>query len=229
MFSESLTVRILGDSSQLRQELTSTESLLETFQERLTSLANAGEQLGKLFAGLSRLTTPLQAVSKLIGQLTQQVRLLSETPVTLNVQPALAALQRLSGAIDQVAARLRMIAISLPVPTGAFPVFGGVGGGGPGGGPLPGLPPKLSPAGLSGLDASPVLNVIPARDHSLTQSMERLPRDVTGLDRPVPGAAASSVTNHFGGITLNVREVADVERLMRDFRLRGIHLRNRRG
>jgi hypothetical protein len=36
-------------------------------------------------------------------------------------------------------------------------------------------------------------------------------------------------TNHFGGITIQVREAADVNTLIRDLRLQGIHLRNRRG
>lgn len=40
---------------------------------------------------------------------------------------------------------------------------------------------------------------------------------------------SSSVTNHFGGITIAVRETADVNSLMRDLRLQGLSLRHRQG
>jgi hypothetical protein len=42
-------------------------------------------------------------------------------------------------------------------------------------------------------------------------------------------STSSAVTNHFGGITIAVRETADVNSLMRDLRLQGLSLRHRHG
>ena len=42
-------------------------------------------------------------------------------------------------------------------------------------------------------------------------------------------STTSMVTNHFGGITIEVRETADVNSLMRDLRLQGLSLRHRQG
>ena len=40
---------------------------------------------------------------------------------------------------------------------------------------------------------------------------------------------SSSTVNHFGGITIEVRETADVNSLMRDLRLQGLATRHRQG
>lgn len=42
-------------------------------------------------------------------------------------------------------------------------------------------------------------------------------------------STTSTVTNHFGGINIQVREAADVNSLMRDLRLQGLSLRHRQG
>lgn len=42
-------------------------------------------------------------------------------------------------------------------------------------------------------------------------------------------STSSAITNHFGGITIAVRETADVNSLMRDLRLQGLSLRHRQG
>ncbi|RLS52604.1 MAG: hypothetical protein DWH91_16275 [Planctomycetota bacterium] len=44
-----------------------------------------------------------------------------------------------------------------------------------------------------------------------------------------PRNSSSAVVNHFGGITIAVRETADVNSLMRDLRLQGLSIRHRQG
>lgn len=44
-----------------------------------------------------------------------------------------------------------------------------------------------------------------------------------------PTTSSSAVVNHFGGITIAVRETADVNSLMRDLRLQGLSIRHRQG
>ncbi len=48
-------------------------------------------------------------------------------------------------------------------------------------------------------------------------------------DRSAPLDQSTSTINHFGGITIEVRETADVNALMRDLRLQGLDTRHRQG
>lgn len=224
MFTESLTIRILGDSSGFRSELEDVLNGLDTFRQQLSEIQSAGERLGAAFRGLSGALKPLQAASQLLSQVTQQVHTLSQTPITLNIQPALSALQALSAAISAVMARMTAISF-LP----------GMMGGGAVGGPLPGLPPKYAAGGLVtgplGTDAVPAL--LTAGEFVLNrEAVAALGTDLlTSLNRMSQPAVASSTstTNHFGGITIQVQEAGGVNDIVRDLRLQGIHLRNRRG
>lgn len=225
MFTESLTIRILGDSSGLRRELEDVLRRLDALRQRIADVGSAGQQLAKSFSGLSQATTPLQQLSKLLTQITQQIRALSQTPIALNVQPALASLQRLFAMIEAVAARLRMISV-LPTPYVGNPISTG-----------PALPPKFAAGGLvlgpTGVDRIPAL--LTAGEFVLNrQTVAALGTDLLNSLNTSPTAspapsASPATTNHFGGITINVRESADVNGLVRDLRLQGIHLRNRRG
>lgn len=247
MFSESLTIRILADSSAFRTELDAVLGQLESFQERVTAIADAGRSLSEGVASLAKALGPVQQLSKLLTGIQQQIRSLSRTPVTLNVQPALAALHRLAAAIDAIAARLR--ALSLPSPSvipatlpnglpgratkGSIPAAAGA---------ISALvtPPSIA-SRFSSQDTLPAMLNPPAIDLSLRSNADRpSPERVQQIpvtqnlpvvqDRTLPGQPAAAVTtNHFGGITIQVRETADVNALVRDLRLQGIHLRNRRG
>ena len=62
-------------------------------------------------------------------------------------------------------------------------------------------------------------NSSPTAFHSSTSS----------LDRSIQHDQSSSTVNHFGGITIEVRETADVNSLMRDLRLHGLSTRHRQG
>lgn len=122
MYSESLTVRILGDSSGLQQELSNVEQSISQLHDRITSATQAGQQVGTALGRVANATGPLQQVSNLLSRVTQQARALSQQPITLNVRPAIAALNQLMQVINQVASQLRNLSL---------------GGGGGGGGPAP--------------------------------------------------------------------------------------------
>lgn len=51
----------------------------------------------------------------------------------------------------------------------------------------------------------------------------------SSLDRSTQLDQSSATVNHFGGITIEVRETADVNSLMRDLRLQGLATRHRQG
>jgi hypothetical protein len=276
-FSESLTVRILGDSSGLRREIADVISEIANLQERLRGVSSSGDQLGRSVGNISAAIRPLQQVSQFLSRITQQVQALSQTPVSLNVQPALQALQQLMNAAQAAAGVLRLLSVGPVAPAGPQPQPAAEG--------LDGNPRRMASGGLvtgqPGLDRIPamlsageyVLNrgAVESLGTRLLDSMNLQTRRVlpdslsaplpsqpparlsvvsSGVrDRPrsvVPPAAVLAVpdpprspgaptsthpatVNHFGGITIQVRETADVNSLVRDLRLQGITLRNRRG
>jgi hypothetical protein len=115
-FAESLTIRILGDSSGLARELELTEQALEGLQQQVTALAQGGERIGQSFAKLEAATTPLQQLSGLLSRVLQQTQNLSQQSISLNVQPALNSLMQLSAAIAGVSAQLRTLSLGNAAP-----------------------------------------------------------------------------------------------------------------
>lgn len=276
-FTESLTVRILGDSSGLRREIADVVSEISNLQERLRSVSSSGDQLGRSVGNISAAIRPLQQVSQFLSRITQQVQTLAQTPVSLSVQPALQALQQLMNAAQAAAGMLRLLSVG-PVgpapPQPAAPAADGnprrmASGGlvtGPAG--LDRVPTMLSageyvlnrsaveslgtrmldslnaralriPAQASAAMESVSHHVEPDAAHSLAAPYSHDARPIRLHSTPsVSPPSASQVTqlsqqqstvNHFGGITIQVRESADVNGLIRDLRLQGISLRNRRG
>ena len=77
--------------------------------------------------------------------------------------------------------------------------------------------PQNSPSLTGSVDSRgiPRSSSFSSTSHSLEQS--------SSLDN------SSSTVNHFGGITIEVRETADVNSLMRDLRLQGLATRHRQG
>lgn len=262
MFSESLTVRILADSSSFRGELDNALSQLDRFRESVRTSATAGSTLADSFSQLSQAIGPLQQISKLLSGIGQQIRAIGQTPLTIDVSQAIGSLMSLLNMIDMVAARLRALSMPTSLPGVGGP--GGIPGGGPPGvapgvgGPLPGLPGKYGAtapfiaAAMSGPRSAAALRMpIAPEPRDVIVNLPALAEPAITGDRiasptPAPSLAGSSdaygttasraavpaessTTNHFGGITIQVRETADVNTLVRDLRLQGIHLRNRRG
>ena len=160
-FSESLTVRILGDSSGLRRELQSAADEIDKLHSRLSESADASNHLSASFRKLSNATGPLRQLSGLLNRIQQQLNNLAQRPVMLNVQPAISALQQLMRAAQMAATYIRTISTgpSFPTPGPAAP---------PGSGTMPitgGTPPTRQRQFASGgLVSGPTgIDNIPAR------------------------------------------------------------------
>lgn len=219
-FTDSLTIRILGDSSPLQRELDAVTTKLTNFQSQLAGLANTS-------APAANLTRPLEQLSRLFDRVTNQARTLSRLPVTLNVAPALNSLQTLGRAIDSIAAKLRAVAVipfGAPQPIPAPPIRRFAEGGlvtGPAG---TDRVPALLTSGEFVLRPSAVqqlgLTFLNALNHNRTSSPPHAPT--------TPVVPPSHTTN-YGGITLNVTQPTDLPTLLRDLRFQATTTRTRRG
>jgi len=119
---ESLTVQILGDSSGLEQELNSVADLLDELQQQLAGANEGAAGLGNAFGNLASALAPLQALSSELGMIGQQIQQLAGQPVSLNVQPALDALNLLMQNALAAAAQLAMLSnVALPGLPAGFP------------------------------------------------------------------------------------------------------------
>jgi hypothetical protein len=232
MFTESLTVRILGDSSDLQRELESVLSQLDGFQGRLSAAGEATRALSDGLRSFSEAGTPLRQVSTQLSAVDRQFAQLSSHTVTINVQPALAALAQLSATAQAVATQLAQLS--------AVTVAGPSAGGRPNR-----MAAGFSSGGLvegpAGFDSVPAMltegefvlsrEVTQALGTTFLTALNRNP--VGAVSRTTPPAVmsgpVSSTTNHFGGITVNVTEPGGVNDVIRDLRMHGAALRVRRG
>ncbi len=155
-FSESLTVRILGDSSGLRQELDTVSSEIQKLQQNLSSTVGSTGQLRQSFTKLSSGLKPLQQINAQLLQVQQHVRAISQQPVTLNVQPAIQSLQQLIQYAIMVARQIQMITGRTGGGrTSPIAPAGPIGGGGNGGGPVRNFASGGLVSGPSGIDRVP--------------------------------------------------------------------------
>lgn len=234
MFTESLTVQILGDSSELQRELEQVAEGLDGLQSRLSEASEAGEQIGE---GLGRAATAvpqLNQISAVLNRISQEARQLSQQSITLNVQPALNALAQLSAMIQAVSVQLQGLGaggVGIPadvhpprIPVGPVPVFstGGL------------------VEGPAGIDQVPAW--LTAGEFVISrESTQRLGTtflnamnsgrpSLTAAPEMAPGPTQlTQTTNHFGGITIEVTEAVELNDVVRDLRLQGAELRHRRG
>ncbi|HWL09533.1 MAG TPA: hypothetical protein VNQ76_14080 [Planctomicrobium sp.] len=246
-FTESITVQILGDSSGLQQELEQVAERLSGLQQQLSDVAGGTGQLESALQGLSSALGPLQGISNQLGIIHQQIQMITRQPITLDVSPALGALQQLIQAA-QIAAQ-QLAALNMAAAMGGM--IGGMSGLS-GNQPIRGFATGGLVTGPAGVDRVParlsagefVLNhqaVASIGVRTLNQLNEGR---ATGLS--APASSVSNVTsvrkessqstraemttnNHFGGIEVHVRETTDVPELLRDLRSRDISLRHRRG
>ena len=231
-FTESLTIRILGDSSHLQQELQEVTRHVTDLRTQFSRLGEVNRIIDQSLSRLSALSQPLQTVSRAIANATSQLRTLSRTPVTLNVSPALNSVAVLSAAIGRLAAQIRAlppVGLRLPaqpiLPPGIrIPRFatGGLVNGPAGADHVPALltagefvirEPVVRQLGATFLEALNQNRQPPARPSAT----------------PTSAAVEQSTVNNFGGISINVRTPTEVNNIIRDLRLQGIQLRNRRG
>lgn len=232
MFTESLTVRILGDSSDLQRELGAVLSQLDEFQSRLADASSGGRDLAEGLRSAGEASAPLRLISTQLGAVQRQVQQLSGQSISLNVQPALAALAQLSASIQMVAAQLAQLSAASAVASVA------------GSGRPTRMQPGFAEGGLvegpAGFDAVPAW--LTAGEFVMNQeSTQRLGTTFltslnagsTGMtSRTMSDVAAgpvSTTNNHFGGITVQVTEPGGVNEVVRDLRMHGAALRVRRG
>ena len=228
--TESLTIRILGDSSSLQAELKKVVRDVSKLKDSLSVFGEIGAQINRAVEQISRFQRPLLQISNLFRQIHDQAQTLGQLPITLNIAPALSALAQLSAAISVVAAQLRQLSAG---PVGP----GGPGGAGGGTGPIRRFAQGGFVAGSGGVDRVPAL--LSAGEFVLRRdAVDRMGvRFLNALNQQTPVATASpplsatSTTNNnnFGGLTVNVSQPGDVNGLVRDLRFQGFRLRNRRG
>lgn len=228
MFTESLTVRLLGDSSQLQGELESVAERVEELAGRLSAVQGGFDRAGRSASSLGAAVAPLQNVARAIDQVQGKLDQLSRTSVSLNVSPALNALAMLSQAVSQVASQLASLFIT------AAPISGGGGeptgmrfasGGlvtGPGG--IDRVPALLT-AGEYVLQASAVERLGIGFLEAINQSGWKPGRVARG--ESVSGSG--TVTNHFGGITIQVEQVGRLDEVLDTVMSEESRLRARRG
>lgn len=242
MFADSLTVRILGDSSGLRAELDAVLAQLDLFGQKVGELAGLSQRLTANLGQVTYALGPLQSVQGMLDGVGQRLRAISQTPLTINVKPAIAALAQLAAAIEAAAIGMRGLSASTPG-AGTGP---GVATAGPANSlatpsaslaPAPFLAPgEGARKGRAAVDAMLAPTGPLSLDPRSVEPLHGWPgemREPASNSRYGSALAAAptveSTTNHFGGLTIQVREAVDVNNLVRDLRLQGIHLRNRRG
>jgi len=255
-FTESLTIRILGDSEGLQRELESATRAVEEFRERLSEVSDWSSQLGDTIDSVGSVQG-LEQVNNALERIRSQMLWINNTPLVINVAPALANLEALSTALDAIIFKLMLIRA----------LGGGVSlGGGGGGGAAPVAPAAqfasggvvTGPAGIDRVPAmltagefvisSPAvrelgegflwaLNESPLRtmDETRNRSLKRAMYSPSANQGGVRGGSVRTLETsrheimHVGGVTINVNQGIDPESALRNLRLQGISLRNRRG
>ncbi len=215
MFTESLTVRILGDSSDLQRELEAVTSQLDDLQSRLADTGAGARTLAEGLGSASESTGPLRQVSTQLTAVSRQVAQLNGQSISLNVQPALVALAQLSSALQAVMAQMMQLAALGSVGTAA----------------VGGLPTRMSGSALGAAAAAPPRLSTPALWPMISTRLgtETGTRPLAAPVRPINSTPNATTNNHFGGITIQVTEPGSVNDVMRDLRLQGAALRVRRG
>jgi hypothetical protein len=233
-FSESLTVTLTADSSALQSELQNVVSQLDTLKSRVQSVQQGFQQAGSAANGLGAAVGPVQNLGRALQQVAGQVDALSHMSISLNVTPALNALNMLSQAIAQVAAQLQSLAVPMapgipfggPLPGPRSPVEGYARGGLVGG--LPGI--DRVPAWLSAGEFVLRPAAVEQLGVAFLQALNDRPQGFRRGDLPQSGGADSaSVTNHFGGITVQVQTATDVSHVLDALAQEQSRLATRRG
>ncbi len=149
MATESLTIQILGDSSGLQQELGQVADLLGNLQQQMADVSNGGEQIGQSLQGISSAMGSLQGVSQMLGAISQQIQVINQQPISINVAPALGAIQQLIQAAQMAAQQLAALNM--------MSSMGGIGGmiEGGNGGPIRGFASGGLVTGPAGIDQVP--------------------------------------------------------------------------
>lgn len=251
-FNESLTVRILGDSEGLQRSLEEAARSVEDFRSRLSELSDWSNQLRESMEGIGA-SQGLERISTILERIQGQMVWINQTPLVINVAPALASLSVLSAALDAILMKLLMIRAMGAAGGGAS---GGGGGGGVGpvgefasGEPVTGLPgidrvPAMLTAGEFVISSPTARELgdgfLRALNESPARTLGRVGKRVgenggSAVSSPVWRGRGEIVETsrqeitHVGGVTIHLNGDVDPESVLRQLKLQGISLRNRRG
>ena len=217
LLSESLTVRILGDSSGLQRELSAVARQIEEFRRRMSQVTELSQRVGRMSGlpsemqgGLEGVTAELSGIRELIGQI-------NSTPLVIDVTPALAGLQMVASVLEAIAARMQMLAAGPGIPgpqPGGVPATVNTGRRMAGGGLV---------SGESGIDRVPTWLTAgefvlqrPVVEQMGVNALHRMNQgEWPGQRVPQRGPALSAgttsqVVNDVGGITVNLHERMDL-------------------
>ncbi len=237
-FTESLTVRILADSSELTRGLEEARRQLRTLGEQIAGLSNAGRGISSPLERLSSQQRGLEQVSTALSRISAAVRELSVQSITLNVAPALSALQNLSAMVDLIRAKLASVGAGGIGSAAVSSTGNGIAGSGDaagGGGRVAGFASGGMVSGPAGLDRVPAML---SRGEFVLQSdaVDALGVGfLQGLNAMRPGgvelmpASGGGSVHQYGDITINVRQPGQVRDVVRDLQFQGFRLRQRRG
>lgn len=230
-FRESLTIAIRGDSSHFSRELDQVGERIAGLSRRLERFNRATGEMGRAFERFSTAIPPLQLISTLLKRITSQIRLLSRTPIVIDIRPAAQSLKLLGALIDATAAKLARLS--------ALGSIGGAGGGSAG--PVRTYASGGYVTGPGGVDRVPAMLTAgefvirrPVVQQLGTAFLSALNQSGPVSPRPtlISGNRSShstTVMNNLGGVTVNVSQVGEVEGLVRDLQFRDAALRARRG
>jgi len=232
--NESLTIQIRGDSSGFSRELDQVFSRISELDSRMAGAESSGQKLSSSLQGLRNAITTVDRLSRVFEQLRQHITSVSNTPVRVNVQPAMNALQALQSQIAATRAQLQSL-------QGMSASAGGFGGAG-----LVGYAHGGVVNGRPGLDRIPAMltaGEFVVRESSVNQlgvqflnalnERGRLPQRTAPRERATEvmerNRGSSSHQTNFGGINIHVRQASDVSGIMRELQAGGVRLKNRRG
>ncbi|HSG69111.1 MAG TPA: hypothetical protein VLA12_01780 [Planctomycetaceae bacterium] len=231
-FTESLTIRIRGDSSEFSQELDRVSQRLSEFEGRLSGVESAGHRLDSMFQRWGQAVQPLNRISQALDGIRRRLHEIGNTPLNINVQPAMQSLLALQSQLALVLAQMRQL--------NSISLAGGFAGGGFGttgfaqGGLVDGRPGfDRIPAMLSAGEF--VIREASVRDLgveflSVLNNEGRMPASRGNHHATVVEAPArpSQVTN-FGGISIQVNRSNDLGEILRELQAGGVRLKNQRG
>ena len=157
MLTESLTVSITADSADLEAELTRLSGRIAGFSAELAAIGEAAGAAGAAIATLAEAADPLARLSGIVTGLSAQLTAIASTPLTIDVSPAVAALQQVISTALMAAAAVSSIGGGFGGSPGGG--LGGIPGGGFGGA-APSLPRLASGGrvdGPGGVDRVPAM------------------------------------------------------------------------
>ena len=243
MYSESLTLRILADSSELESRLGDLGRQLSSLQSSTDRLSSSASRLTSAFQMTSAMNS-VERLSRSLQGLQRQIQQISGTPLNLNVSPALAAIASVSRALSQLARQVSTFpSITgsgyLPLGTGSL-VPTGTGSAVSGGGST--TTRRFATGGLvtgpPGIDRIPAL--LTAGEFVLSSevvqrlglgNLSQLSATASGSSRAIAPPATVQNSHHqsIGELHVHMAQNLDLESFTQNLAADAQRLRHRRG